>query len=139
MKNRISLITALAIGATVVAGSAAIAANVGVLTSADDESIGNLSAETPVVTPPAEPTDDVQVIDVYLEDPVVTTGVAPTSSAPETAPTTAPAATTQEFTVESAGTVAVEQRDIGPVRRPGRRLRRAGCGRPSRPRPRRSA
>jgi hypothetical protein len=112
MRNRISLVTALAIGATIVAGSAAIAANVGVLTSADDDSIGNLSAETPVVTPPAEPTD-VQVVDVYLEDPVVTTDVASSSSTPETTPTTAPEAITQEFTVESAGTLAIEQRDSG--------------------------
>ncbi len=113
MRNRISLVTALAVGATIVAGSAAIAANVGVLTSADDDSIGNLSAETPVVTPAADPTDDVQVIDVYLEDPVVTTDVASSSSTPETTPTTTPDATTQEFTVEAAGTVAVEQRESG--------------------------
>jgi hypothetical protein len=109
MKSRISLVTALAVGATVVAGSAAIAANIGVLTSAEDNSIGNLSAETPVETPPT--TENVQIVDVYVEDPSVATTEAPDDT---TAPTTsAPESDVREFAVEAAGTVSVEQTETG--------------------------
>jgi hypothetical protein len=111
MKSRISLVTALAVGATVIAGSGAIAANIGVLTSADDDSIGNLSAETPVQSPST--TENGQVVDVYLEDPVVaSTDASGTTAEPATAATER---AVQEFTVEAAGTVAVDQSDTGLV------------------------
>ena len=106
VNRRTSFITAAAVGGALLVGTGAIAANIGVLRAADDDSIGNLSAETPVVTP--GPSVDARVVDVYVEDPLVAEPAASSSVAAE-----APVALAQEFTVESAGAVTVEHSPTG--------------------------
>jgi len=109
MNRRTTLVTAGTVAVTLLAGSAAVAANIGVLSAAEDDSIGNLSAEATVAAPTtiAEP----QIVDIYLEDP------APRPTEPTTSTTTAtiaaPEVTTQEFAVEGAGTVTLDQDGAG--------------------------
>lgn len=109
MNRRTSLITAAAVGATLLAGTGAIAANIGVLSSADDDSIGDLSAETVIQPPPA--TVEPQVVDIYIEDPPT---IEPLTEPVTTSTTVLDAdadadGDAQEFVVETAGTVTVEQ------------------------------
>ena len=89
--RRTGLITAGAIAGVVVAGATAVAANVGILSAADDSEIGSLSAAGDLVAP-----TETQVVDVYVDDPPGT--VAPSSQPPND---------TYEFAVDSAGTVSV--------------------------------
>jgi hypothetical protein len=90
--GRTSLVTAAAIAGVVFAGAVAIGANIGILNAADDSEIGSLSAAGDLV--PA----DTQVVDVYLDDPTMTTSDSPAIS---------DSAVAQEFAVDAAGTVAV--------------------------------
>jgi hypothetical protein len=109
MDRRTSLITAATVGGALLVGSGAIAANIGVLNSANDDSIGNLSSEAVLEVPPS--TIEAQVIDIYVEDPPL-----PTTAAPTTAPTMAADTSdvvVQAFAVEEAGTVTVEQTPTG--------------------------
>jgi hypothetical protein len=89
--SRKSMITAAAIAGVVVAAGAAIGANIGLLSAADDGGIGSLSA-TGGVAP-----NDTRVVDVYLDDSAST---APPSS-------TAPTPEGVSFAVDPAGTVSV--------------------------------
>lgn len=82
MDRRTTLITAAAVGAALLVGSGAVAANIGVLNSAQDDSIGSLTAATAVEQPPSS------IVDV-------------SDGAP------------QEFTIETAGSVTVEQTATG--------------------------
>lgn len=108
MNRRTTLVTAATVGATLLAGSAAIAANIGVLSAAGADSIGNLSAEATVAAPTTitEP----QVVDIYLEDPVPTP--AETTESTETTVAT-PETTSQDFAVEGAGTITLDQDEGG--------------------------
>ena len=54
--SRTTLITALAVAGVLVAGTAAIAANIGILNSTDDSSIGSLSATDDLVDDPSTTT-----------------------------------------------------------------------------------
>ena len=81
MLKKRTVVTALSIAAIVVAGGAAVAANVGILNAADDTPMGTLSAEADLAT------------------------VAAPSSSSTTAATSAGAP--QRFVVESAGQVEV--------------------------------
>lgn len=82
MLKKRTVVTALSIAAIVLAGGAAVAANVGILNAADDTPMGTLSAEADLAT------------------------VAPLSSASTTTAAT-PAGVSQRFAVESAGQVEV--------------------------------
>ncbi|MFZ1439020.1 MAG: hypothetical protein WAX12_07930 [Candidatus Microthrix subdominans] len=82
MLKKRTVVTALSIAAIVVAGGAAVAANVGILNAADDTPMGTLSAEADLATV-----------------------AAPTSPSSTTAAT--PAGAPQRFVVESAGQVEV--------------------------------
>ncbi len=95
--RRTSVITAAAIAGVVLAGSAAIAANIGILSAADRSKVGTLSA-TGAITPATT-----QRVDVYLDDPASTTTVASSGHA----------ADTQEFAVDAAATVSVIQTAVG--------------------------
>ncbi len=82
--------TTVAIVGVVLAGAAAVAANVGILSAADDSDLGELSAVT--VAP--------QVVDVYVTDPAATSS---------TTATTVPTGTetVQDFVVDVAGTATI--------------------------------
>ncbi len=102
MNKRTSFITAAAVTGVLLAGTAAVGANIGILNAADNGDVGNLSAAV-VTTPVTEP----QVIDIYLDEPV-------DASSTTTGPTvTVPQALTQEFAVDAAGTVSVEATETG--------------------------
>lgn len=105
MRSRTSLITAAAVVGALLAGTGAIAANIGVLTSAGDDSIGNLSAGAAVETPST--TVEAQVIDIYVEDPpsASPTGLSATGADDP--------AVVQQFAVGDAGTVTVERTPTG--------------------------
>ncbi len=106
MDRRTSIITAAAVFGTLAAGTGAIAANIGVLRSADDDSIGNLSAEAAVEAPTSSVAPE--VVDVYIEEPPVVESTLPPTTVEEVAEPTV-----QEFAVESAGSVGIEQRPTG--------------------------
>lgn len=105
-------ITVASIVAVGLAGAAAVSANVGILDAASDSDVGNVSVAgdlTPV-TP--------QVVDVYLPSDTSSTTTSTTvgASASSTSTTVGPAALAngiQEFTVDSAGTVAVAKTATG--------------------------
>lgn len=108
MNRRTSLITAGAVTATVLAGTTAVAANIGILNSADEGPIGDLSAIADVaVTAPADQAREPQVVDVYIEEPI----------ASQIASTTVPAAAfdtgARDFSVEDAGTVTIATTEAG--------------------------
>ena len=89
--RRRTVITAAAIAGVALAASAAIGANIGILSAADDSEIGSLSATGDLA--PA----DAQAVDVYVDD-----------SASTTTPTSAgQTADGLEFAVDAAGTVTV--------------------------------
>ena len=96
LKGRTSLVTAAAIAGVLVAGTAAVAANIGILNAADSSAIGDLAA-TDELLPAAG-----------AEIPTVTVGqqaVPSTTAAPST--TTAPAGGAQQYDIENTGTVWV--------------------------------
>ena len=86
----------LAIAGVALAGSAAIAANIGILSTADNSEIGSLSAAGDLA--PA----DKQVVDLYLDDPASTT-TSPTAQPPDA----------REFAVDAAGMVSVVKSAMG--------------------------
>jgi hypothetical protein len=95
--RRRSVITAAAIAGVALAASAAIGANIGLLSAADDSEIGNLSATGNLASA------GTQTVDVYVDDP---------------ASTTTPTLTTQtaeglEFAVDAAGTVSIIETSDG--------------------------
>jgi len=102
--GRTSLITAVAIAGVALAGTAAIAANIGILNAADDSEIGTLSAADDLVPQPSVPEE--QVIEVVIDEPSTTT---PVTTAPEPEPDDAG----QEFGVDVAGTVTLATTDNG--------------------------
>ena len=106
MNKRTSFITAGAVTGVLLAGTAAVGANIGILNAADNGDVGQLSAAV-ATTPVSVPTSvEPQVIDIYLDEPVETT---PTTAPP----VTALEATTQDFAIDVAGTVSVETTDTG--------------------------
>ncbi len=106
MNRRTGYVTVGALIGVLAAGSVAVAANIGILTAADQSPLGDLPA-TVVAAGPAttvEPT----VVDVYVETPTSPTA----NTTVETSTTTiAPTATVddgvQEFVVADAGTIEV--------------------------------
>ena len=102
MERRTTFITAAAITGVILTGTTAVAANIGILTAADSDNIGDLSATAVTTTVDPTPTSvEPQVIDVYLEEPAIAT----TSTV---SPSTTDVATAQEFAVVDAGTVSLE-------------------------------
>ena len=95
MDRRTSLLSAVAVGAVVLAGGAAVAANVGILGAANNDSIGQLTASGGIGF--ADPAPAV------TNDPASSDGRQPTSG-DDTAPTVAD---TQLFRVGDVGLVAV--------------------------------
>ena len=61
MNRRTSFITAAAVTGVILAGTSAVSANVGILTAAGSDNVGELSAAVPITTV-VEP----QIIDVFL-------------------------------------------------------------------------
>jgi hypothetical protein len=97
--GRTRLITIASVVAIGVAGATAIGANIGILNAASNNEVGNLSAA-------GDLTPSTQVVDVYLDGQGATTTLAPVTPS-------ATAAGVQEFTVDTAGTVAVATTDTG--------------------------
>ena len=96
LATRTTLITGLAIAGVVLAGTAAIAANIGILNSTDDSSIGSLTA-TDELAQPAPAVVEVQPVEKITP----TTLPTPTS----TTETTVPAGSS--YVVADAGSVSV--------------------------------
>lgn len=96
--GRTRLITVVSVFAVGLAGAAALSANLGILQTASDSPVGNISATGDLAGP-------TQVIDVVLPD---TTAAAVSAIA---APGADPAA--QQFAVDVAGTVSVLATDAG--------------------------
>jgi len=97
LTSRTTLITAVAVAGVLIAGTAAVAANIGILNASNDSSIGALSATDDLV-PSTTLADDTPVL---LE-----------RSTPTSAPTTTQAPTTTvaagaSYVVDDAGTVSV--------------------------------
>ena len=90
LTSRTSLITAVAVAGVLVAGTAAIAANIGILNSTDDSSIGSLSA-----------TDD--LVDETSTTSVATTLATTTTTTPEDSATNAG----DSYVVDDAGVVTL--------------------------------
>ena len=109
MNKRTSFITAGAVTGVLLAGIAAVGANIGILNAADNGNVGDLNAVVTVTTPPETiPTSvEPQVIDVYVEEPANSTPAATTPSS------TAPQVDVQDFVVDDAGTVSVESTESG--------------------------
>lgn len=91
MVRKTAAITAAAIAGVILAGGAAVGANIGILNAADNSALGELSAEAPLATPNLEPEAVVQ--------PVSATSDSDSS--------------TQSFTVDAAGMVDLELDDNG--------------------------
>ncbi|MEP4653172.1 MAG: hypothetical protein ABJ314_23575, partial [Ilumatobacter sp.] len=104
MHRRTGYVTAGALVGVLAAGSVAVAANIGILTAADQSPLGELPA---VVAAGPATTAEATVVDVYVETP--TTSTPTTTSAPAT--TNAPATTVddgvQQFVVADAGTIDI--------------------------------
>ncbi|RLE20109.1 MAG: hypothetical protein DRJ50_11255, partial [Actinobacteria bacterium] len=70
MDRKTYFITAAAITGVVLAGTTAVAANIGILNAADDDNVGDLTAVV-VTAPETVPTVvEPQIVDVYIEEPV---------------------------------------------------------------------
>jgi hypothetical protein len=91
MIRKTAAITAASIAGVVLAGGAAVGANIGILNAADDSSLGELSAQAPITAPYIEPSASVT--------PLV-----------EVADSTD---STQSFTVDTAGTVELRTDENG--------------------------
>ena len=101
LATRTTLITGLAIAGVVLAGTAAIAANIGILNSTDDSSIGSLTATDDLAqTSPAE-------VEVQLTETITSTTV----PAPTTTESTVPAGSS--YVVADAGSVTVAATPTG--------------------------
>jgi hypothetical protein len=105
--KRTALVTAASIAAVVITGTAAVGANIGILSSADDSPVGDLSATTASTAAPIE-----VVVEVATPEPLASTD-------PTAQPTAKPAVgaadqdppgsaiRTEAFQVDQAGTVVV--------------------------------
>ncbi len=102
LATRTTLITGLAIAGVVLAGTAAIAANIGILNSTDDSSIGSLTATDDLAqTSPAE-------VEVQLMETITSTTVpAPTTTTESTVPAGS------SYVVADAGSVSVAATPTG--------------------------
>lgn len=113
MLNRTSLATIGSIVGVIAAGSAAVSANIGILSSADAQDVGTMSAGAVVADAPATTTTaplGFEFVDVYVDG-------APQAAAPAAAATTGgaaaasastPSSTYEAFAVDIAGTVTIE-------------------------------
>jgi hypothetical protein len=104
LAGRTSLITVAAIAGVAFAGTAAIAANIGILNAADDGQIGTLSAADDLVPPVSVPAE--QIIEVVIDEPTTTTRV---TAVPEPEPDEH----RQDFAVDVAGTLALATTENG--------------------------
>ena len=113
MNKRTSFITAAAVAGVMLAGTAAVGANIGILNAADTDIVGQLPA---TITVPADDdtttTVEPQVIDVYIEDAALT-ATSTTLLAVEQPIGGALAAGVQRFDVDDAGSVDVERTEKG--------------------------
>jgi hypothetical protein len=94
LKGRTSFVTAAAVAGVLIAGTAAVAANIGILNAADSSAIGDLAATDELL-----PTAGANI-------PTVTVGeqsVPSTTATPST--TTPPAGGAQQYDIENTGTV----------------------------------
>ncbi len=89
-KSRTSLVTAAAIAGVLLAGTAAVAANIGILNAADSSAIGDLAATDELL-----PVAGAGIPTVKVEAP----------EAPTTTTTMPPASGAQQYDIEDAGTV----------------------------------
>jgi hypothetical protein len=94
LTSRTTLITAVAVAGVLIAGTAAIAANIGILNASNDSSIGSLSA-----------TDDLLPSTTLAAGVPVVLEIATPTSTPTT--TQAPATAGSSYVVDEAGTVSV--------------------------------
>ncbi len=108
MNRRTAFVTAAAVTGTVLAGTTAVAANIGILNSAESSPIGDLSATAQLA--PATTVAEPQVVDVFIEDPAPTT---PPATLPPTTVAETPSETTQQFSVADAGTLSVVRTETG--------------------------
>ena len=95
LTSRTTLVTAAAIAGVLIAGTAAVAANIGILNAADDSALGELAA-TDELLPPA----------VTL-DPTTVATVATTAPSSTVVETTLPTGVAQQYDIEGAGSVWV--------------------------------
>jgi hypothetical protein len=102
LATRTTLITGLAIAGVVLAGTAAIAANIGILNSTDDSSIGSLTA-TDELAQPAPAVVEVQPVETITP----TTVPAPTTTTESTVPAGS------SYVVADAGSVSVAATPTG--------------------------
>lgn len=91
MIRKTAAITAASIAGVIIAGGAAVGANIGILNAADDNSLGNLSAQAPITTP----------------------AIASTTTLAPFVKVTDSSGSTQSFMVDTAGTVEVRVDDSG--------------------------
>ncbi len=103
LTSRTSLVTAVAVAGVLIAGTAAVAANIGILNASNDSSIGSLSATDDLL--PSTTLDPGVPMVVELAAPALesTTTEAPTT-------TVAPGAS---YVVDEAGTVSVTSSPAG--------------------------
>jgi hypothetical protein len=104
LAGRTSLITVVAIAGVAFAGTAAIAANIGILNAADDGEIGTLSAADDLLPPASVPNE--QIIEVVIDEPTTTP---PMTTVPEPEPNEH----SQDFAIDVAGTVALAKTENG--------------------------
>lgn len=112
--KRTALVTAASIAAVVITGTAAVGANIGILSSVDDSPVGNLSATTELAATPVE-----VVVEVATPEPSASSDAPaqptakPTVAAADQKPP-GPDVRTEAFQVDQAGTVvvAVEGRTV---------------------------
>jgi len=103
MERKSYFISAAAITGVVLAGTTAVAANIGILNAADDDNVGNLTAAVATVPATVEP----QIIDVYIEEAV------PQATFSTRTPGEDSDSTSQEFKVDEAGTVTIKRTPDG--------------------------
>jgi hypothetical protein len=94
LTSRTTLVTAAAIAGVLIAGTAAVAANIGILNAADDSALGELAATDELLPQPVSGQATVEAVET----------TAPPSTAPET---TLPAGTARQYDIEGAGSVWV--------------------------------
>ena len=102
MIRKTAAITAASIVGVVLAGGAAVGANIGILNAADGNSLGNLSVEAPITMPLADLSREVELVSSAKPPGVV--NAASSANAMATVDSTI----SQIYTVDVAGTVEVE-------------------------------
>ena len=114
MNKRTAFITAAAVTGVMLAGTAAVGANIGILNAADSDNVGELSAAVTVSTEADTTPNSVepQVIDIYLDEPSVAADPAAAALVTESA-VVSPTSATQRFDVDDAGTVNVRATKTG--------------------------